>query len=153
MSDIYKQGNTSKLREKPYLRNLYNLTKNSDYKYQRYLKIISSPQIRNIYSRIRTNSSRLSPNPYSEISDICQNCGVLNNFKHILLHCSNYNIERDKFKTQLLSAGYLSDPTSDDFYRLIMNLDLSGLSNQTKKSVTPIILSYVGALGRKCAIW
>ncbi len=150
LSDIFIQGNMSRLRSKTYLSELCDLTENAKYATQRYLKIIESPQIRNIYSRVRTNSSKLSPNPYSEISENCESCGVLRNFKHMLLHCSEYKNERDKFLTQLSSAGCNIDPSSDNFYTTIMSLEFHDLSKESINYVTPIILSYVGVVGRGC---
>ncbi len=152
LSDIFIQENTSKLKEKKYLDELYSLVENTEYKTQNYLNVISSPQLQNIYPRVRTNSSRLSPNPYSEISDSCTTCGVVKNFKHVLLHCREYNNERNKFTTQLRNAGCNLDPRSENFYRAIMSLELSDLSKETITSVTPVILSYVGGVGRKCVI-
>ena len=76
LSDIFIQDNMSRLKSKTYLSELCNLTENTEYTTQKYLKIIKSPQLRNIYSRVRTNSSKLSPNPYSEISENCEKCGV-----------------------------------------------------------------------------
>ena len=152
LSDIFIQDNMSRLNEREHLSELRELVDNTGYNTQKYLKIISSPQLRNIYSRVRTNSSKLSPNPYSAISENCETCGVIKNFKHVLLQCKNYNRERDKFVTQMSNAGCNVDPLSDNFYRVIMSLDFSDCPKEYVNSVTPIILSYVGVIGRKCAI-
>ncbi len=152
LSDIFIQNNESKLKEKTYLGELCSLVENTEYKTQKYLTVISSPRVRNIYTQVRTNSSRLSPNPYSEISDTCVTCGAIKNFKHVLLHCRDYENERDKFVIQLRNAGCNLDPLSDNFYKAIMSLEFAGLSKENINSVTPIILSYVGDVGRKCVI-
>ncbi len=131
---------------------LCELVENTAYTTQKYLRVISSPQLRNIYSRVRTNSSKLSPSPYSEISNECETCGVVKTFKHVLLHCEHFKEERDKFITRLHSVGYNMNPMSENLYRIIMNLDFSDIPKESINSVTPIILSYVGVIGRKCII-
>ena len=77
LSDIYRQNNTTKLGNKPYLMELHKLTEDTEYKIQPYLKNCNPPEICNIYSRERTNSSKLSPIPYIEISGTCTECGVI----------------------------------------------------------------------------
>ncbi len=118
---------------------LCDLTGHTEYTTQKYLKIIKSPQLRNIYSWVQTNSSKLSPNPYSEISENCEKCGVLRNFKHVLLHCSDYINEREKFFTQLRSTDCNINPSADNFYTTIMSLDFKDLSKESINCVTPII--------------
>ncbi len=68
----------------------------------------------------------------------------------MLLHCSDYKDERNNFFTQLRSAGCNIDPSSDSFYTTIMSLDFQNLSKESINCVTPIILSYVGVVGRGC---
>ncbi len=152
LSDIYQQNNSESLKNKPYLEGLYKFTESEGYKMQKYLRIVSSPQLRNIYARVRTNSSKLSPNPYTQVIEQCDKCGTLRDFKHLLLHCENFRSEREKFKTQLKNVGCNLDPISDDFYEIIMTLDFSELPNRSQPFVTPIILSFVGILGRMCII-
>ncbi len=118
------------------------------YETQNYLKIVSSPQLRNIYAKVRTNSSRLSPNPYSEISDICDKCNTPRDFEHLLLHCEKHKTEREKFFTSLRGAGCVLDKSPDDLYEIIMNLDIPKLKGTGRNSVTPIVLSFVGVVGR-----
>ncbi len=152
MVNIYQQNNSESLKNKPYLEGLYKFTESEGYKMQKYLRIVSSPQLRNIYARVRTNSSKLSPNPYTQVIEQCDKCGTLRDFKHLLLHCENFRSEREKFKTQLKNVGCNLDPISDDFYKIIMTLDFSELPNRSQPFVTPIILSFVGILGRMCII-
>ena len=62
---VYEQENSTAIKEKGYLRLLYDCTKNEAYEKRKYLELVNSPSIRTVYSRIRMNSSRLSPNPYT----------------------------------------------------------------------------------------
>ena len=101
-----------------------------------------------IYTRIRTNSTKLSPSPYSVISDICEKCDTPQTVNHLLLHCETYKKERDKFKTQLRNSGCHLDPTSNEFYKIMMTLDVLHIPDRSKHSVIPIILSFVGVVGR-----
>ncbi len=152
LSDIYQQKNTEGLKNKSYLNGFHELTESTGYQMQNYLKIVSSPQLRNIYTKIRTNSSKLSPSPYTAITEKCDECDTLRDFKHLLLHCKKYSSEREKFKTQLLDVGCRLNPITDDFYKTIMTLETSDIPDESKNNVTPIILSFVGLVGRKCAI-
>ncbi len=151
LTDMYRQVNELKLKEKSYLSELRTLTGGSEYKLQNYLKVVTSPRVRNIYTKVRTNSSKLSPSPYLDISENCTSCGVLRDFKHLLLHCCMFDNERKKLVTQLRQIDCFINPKTDECYRMIMDLDLSHLSNENKKRdlAIPIILSYVGVVGRE----
>ncbi len=148
LSDIYIQYNNSKMQEKPFLKDLYQLTEGKPYKKQNYLNVIASPQTRMIYSRIRTNSSKLSPSPYLETSDRCDSCNVTMDFKHLLLDCNKTMRERDKFINTIHNLNYGINTDSDGFYHNIMNMDWPALSDEQKLKVTPIVLGYVGVIGR-----
>ncbi len=152
LSDIYIQYNDMKMQSKPYLGQLYSLTTGVVYQKQTYLNVVSTPQTRMIYARVRTNSSKLSPSPYSEIIDKCESCKVTMDFKHLLLHCKNTEKQRDSFFKSIQDLHYNIDVKSDGLYNNIMNLEWPLLSREEILVVIPIVLSYVGHVGRDYVI-
>ncbi len=132
LSDIYIQLINSKMQERPHLKLLHSLTQGTAFRKQQYLNVIDSPQTRIIYSRVRTNSSRLSPSPYLEISDTCDSCNVIKDFKHLLLFCNKTKTDRDKFMTTINELDYRinMDSETEGFYTSIMNMDWPNLSER-----------------------
>ena len=97
LCSIYEQDNHAKLSEKSYLRLLAKCTDTTEYKTQPYLKLITSPSIREVFTKIRTNSSKLSNKPYEESDSRCDTCNVMLDIEHMLIKCPKNQVHRNEY--------------------------------------------------------
>ncbi len=144
LHDSYAQENSSRLEESEHLQTFRTCISGSKYMKSEYLNLIDSPSIRGTYARLRLNCSKLSPNPYSRISNQCPTCGCTLEWDHCLLVCPRNKAERDMFM-QTISGFYprFEHKSNPEKFRSIMNLHFNLVSDQTKEKVIPIAVSFV----------
>jgi hypothetical protein len=98
---IHEQECRSNIRSKSFLYPLYKSTEEGTYKCQNYLNWIDSPAARMTFTRIRTNCSKLSTNPYSPIDKQCSLCKETLSIDHILLECPKNDCQRTLFLNKM----------------------------------------------------
>ncbi len=143
LHDSYAQENNSHLADSEHLQTFNSCVSGSKYKRSEYLTLIDSPSIRSTYARLRLNCSKLSPNPYSKISNQCVICMSTLEWNHCLLMCPKNQFERDKFIQTItpLCPSFDVKSTTEKFLA-IMNLHFDPNSNDREKIIS-ITVSFV----------
>ncbi len=150
LHDIAVQEISGHLSERSYLNDLVTLVKGSQYKMQNYINVVQSSSHRVMYAKIRTNSTKLSLNPYSNIHNMCDKCNVIKDFQHLLLNCKSSEARRVKFYDSIknINPGFKNRPTSLQ-YREIMNLRFHNMSDCNRDSMISIVLAFVDTIYKK----
>ena len=150
LRDISIQNINTNLERKPYLKDYKDFTNGSEFKISNYLLCIKAPEIRTMFTKIRTNSSKLSPRPYISISAKCERCENLYNFEHILLECRENKTEREiflqKVKPLFPNFNILSKKIQ---YSTIMSLDFKQGPVCKTQDLISIAISFVSRTFRR----
>ena len=147
LTDIAIQDINSQLVERSYLKDLVSFVKGSKFKQQSYINIVQSSSHRSMYAKIRTNGTRLSGNPYSNVVKVCDRCNVTCDFKHILLECQLNENRRKKYYNDVntINPGFSNKSTLLQ-YKDIMNLNFRNLDEVDRGSMISLTLSFVDTI-------
>ncbi len=142
LHDVFRQGVIANLKSAPHLKYLHMLTEGTSFESQGYLSKIDSPQIRTIFTKIRTNGTPLNVAPYIEVENLCPSCERLRDFQHILMECT---LHKSNLETFISRASHhipgIRFWNRDKLFCRIMKLELN-------KEIIPLAITLVSSAYR-----
>ena len=112
------------------------------YACSKYLEIVKSVKVRNVFTRLRINNNKLQAYSHSDDTN-CEKCNVLENTEHLLFHCKRECLlqERERFNSQILGIfpKYANKGTEAKIH-LLLNID----TNNT--DLTKIICHHISTM-------
>ena len=103
-----------------------------------------APTLRELVARLRLNCSKLSPSPYSKITNVCKECDSLLDFKHCILLCSLNKQRSDDFidRVESMLPGF-SQMSPEVKFSKVMNLDFGHVPAAQSESAVAVVLSFI----------
>ena len=124
-----------------------NVCYGDTYRESGYLSRIYSPQIRVLFTKLRTDSNCSKDSRYRSYrgkkahTDLCPHCNVTQDVAHILLYC-DYSDIKEKRQTFLMKytnyVNFFAVKSSNDKIKEILNLDPSCNADLREKATNTI---------------
>ena len=149
LQDMYSQDFQDFLRKDANEKKCFiaNVCYGDTYRESGYLSRIHSPQIRVLFTKLRTDSNCSKDSRYRTYrgkkshTDLCPHCNVTQDVAHILLHCNHPDI-KGKRQTFLMKytnyVDFFAAKSSNDKIKEILNLDPSCNADRREKATNTI---------------